>query len=225
MTKQMAAGIALLAVVILSSYFFYQHLSISWLDAQTASPAVSASQSNTPASPSLPSINQPGQGKTWVCPMHPEIMQDHPGTCPICGMDLVESKNHASHDHGVHVDTASIQKLGVRMASVRKSLISQEIRSYGNVTVDGTSVYNVHSKFGGQIKKTYVHSIGQKIEKGQVIYEIYSPDLIMQQKEFILFIDRRNQIMANVEDARFKEDDYVMNLLQDFARAKITVSV
>src|SRR5450830_1348852 len=118
--------------------------------------------------------------------MYPEIMQDHPGTCPICGMELVESGNRAAHDHSIHVDSASIQKLGVRLASVRRSPISQEIQTYGNVTVDEGTLYNIHSKFDGWIKKSHIHSVGQRIEKGQVIYEIYSPELIMQQKEYVM---------------------------------------
>ena len=170
MTKKIAAMFLLLAVVISSTYFIYQHLSISWLDANTASPVVSIAHTHIPPAPSLPSLKQAGQGKVWVCPMHPEIMQDHPGTCPICGMELVESKDHATHEQGIQIDTASIQKLGVRLASVRKSNISQEVRSYGNVAVDGRSLYNVHSKFDGSIRKMYIHSIGQKIQKGQVIY-------------------------------------------------------
>ncbi len=220
MTKKMAAGIALLAVVMLSSYFFYQHLSISWLDAPSASPAVSVSQSNNPASPSLPSINQSGQGKTWVCPMHPEIMQDHPGTCPICGMDLVESKNHAGHNHGILVDTASIQKLGIRMASVKKSTVSQEIRSYGNVTADNSTVYNIQSKFDGSITKMYIHYVGQKIERGQVIYEIYAPELIMQQKEYLGFIERRKQILQTFGDIHLEENEYAMNLLMELSKER-----
>ena len=202
-----------MAAVILSSYFFYQHLSISWLDAQPASPVVITETS-------LPGINKTGQGKTWVCPMHPEIMQDHPGTCPICGMDLVESKDHADHDHGVHVDTASIQKLGIRMVSVKKSSVSQEVRSYGNVTADGSAVYNVHSKFDGWIKKMHIHSVGQKIEQGQVIYEIYSPELIMQQKEYLRFTERRNQILQTIGDVRLQENEYVMNLLMELSKER-----
>ncbi len=147
-------------------------------------------------------------------------MQDHPGTCPICGMDLVESKNHAGHDHGIQIDTASIQKLGIRLASVRKLPISQDIRSYGNVAADGSSVYNVHSKFDGSIKKMYIHSVGQKIAQGQVIYEIYSPELIMQQKEYLGFIARRNQILQTIGDARLEENEYVMNLLMELSKER-----
>jgi len=48
--------------------------------------------------------------------MHPDVVRNHPGTCPICGMDLVEMPSaHAEHGHDVHVDTASLQKLGVRV--------------------------------------------------------------------------------------------------------------
>lgn len=212
MTKIKAAGIALLSVIILAAYFGYQHISISWLDANTASPNVKTS--------SLPSINPAGQGKVWVCPMHPEIMQDHPGTCPICGMDLVESNNPSAHDHSIHVDSASIQKLGVRLASVKKSPISQEIRAYGNVTVDEDKLYNIHSKFDGWIKKSYIHSVGQRIGKGQVIYEIYSPELIMQQKEYLKFVARRNQILQTMGDVTLQENEYVMDLLMELSKER-----
>ena len=160
MTKKIAASIALLAIVILSSYFYYRHISISSNEAHVASSGTPASSNATTST--LPSINKPGQGKVWVCPMHPEIMQDHPGTCPICGMDLVESKNHTGHDHGVHIDTASIQKLGVRLASVKKSTVSREILTYGNVTADGKTAYSIHSSFDGWIKKTSFTLKGRK---------------------------------------------------------------
>jgi Cu(I)/Ag(I) efflux system membrane fusion protein len=222
MTKIKAAGFALLGVIILASYFTYSHISITWLDAQTASPDITA----TPITkrPSLPSINSDGKGKVWVCPMHPEIMQDHPGTCPICGMDLVESQNSTAnpvaHDHSIHVDSASIQKLGIRLASVKKSLISQEIRAYGNVTVDEGTLYNIHSKFDGWIKKSYIHSVGQRIKKGQVIYEIYSPELIMQQKEYLKYMARRTQILQTVGDVSLQENEYVMDMLAELSRER-----
>lgn len=218
MTKIKAAGIALLGVIILALYFIYPHISISWLAAQTASSGNAATSETKTAS--LPSINPAGQGKVWVCPMHPEIMQDHPGTCPICGMDLVESKNPSDHDHGIHVDSASIQKLGVRLASVKRSPISQEIRVYGNIAADESALYNVHSNFDGWIKKSYIHSVGQRIEKGRVIYEIYSPELIMQQKEYLKFVERRNQILKTMGDVTLQENEYVMDLLMELSRER-----
>jgi membrane fusion protein, copper/silver efflux system len=218
MTKIKAAGSALLGVIILASYFIYPHISISWRSAQPASPGNTAT--TEPKTASLPSINPAGQGKVWVCPMHPEIMQDHPGTCPICGMDMVESKNHTGHDHGIRVDTASLQKLGVRLEKVNRMPLSQSIRTYGNVGVDESALYKIHSKFEGWIKKSYIHFVGQKITQGQVIYEIYSPQLIVQQNEYIRFLERREQLLQTVGDSRFQENAYVMDLILELSRAR-----
>lgn len=218
MTKKLYTGMALLATLMLFSYFLYPHISISW-DKTRVDSSGTTTQLHSKTS-ALPGIIQAGQGKTWVCPMHPGIMQDHPGTCPICGMDLVEAKNHNGHDHGIQVDSASIQNLGVRLARVKRTNLSREIPTYGNVEEDGSATYNIHSKFEGLIKKTYIHSLGQKIEKGQVIYEIYAPELIAQQKEFIRFLERRNQLVQNIGDARYQENEYLMNLLQDFSRER-----
>jgi Cu(I)/Ag(I) efflux system membrane fusion protein len=219
MTKIKAAGIVLSAVVIMFSYFISPHISISWLAVNTAPPKVAATAE--PKTSSLPSINPAEQGKVWVCPMHPEIMQDHPGTCPICGMDLVESKSNTAHDHGIHVDNATIQNLGVRLARVKRSAITDEVRTYGNVTADERTLYNIHSFFEGVIRKSYIHSIGQKIQKGQVIYEIYSPELIMQQKDYLKFVTRRNQILQSITgDSLIYENEYVMDLLEELSRER-----
>jgi Cu(I)/Ag(I) efflux system membrane fusion protein len=202
MTKKKAAGIALLAIVIPATYLL-----------------ANATTPTTDATPLL-SITKQAQEKIFICPMHPEIMQDHPGTCPICGMDLVESKNHIGHDHGVRVDSATVQKLGVRLAHIKKSTISEEINSYGNVTVDEGTLHNIHSKYEGWIKKVHIHSVGQRVEKGDVIYELYSPDLIMRQKEYLRFMARRNQILQTIGDVRLQENEYVMELLMELSRER-----
>lgn len=155
--------------------------------------------------------------------MHPEIVQDHPGSCPICGMDLVsrDPATTALHDHGVHVDAATLQKVGVRLASAKRSVISGRVRTYGKVTADATARYSIHSFFDGVIKKTNIHSVGQKIRQGQVIYEIYSPELNMQQNEYLKFNSRRNQILNSITgDTVIYENEYVMDLLEELSRER-----
>lgn len=219
MAKKIMAGIVLLGVVMLAGYFISQRISITWLDNQATTQVISPDIK----AKSLADIGKSGQEKIWICPMHPEIMQNHPGTCPICGMDLVQSKNPAAHnhDHGIHIDTASIQKLGVRLESVKKATLSREIRTYGNVIVDGDTLYNVHAKVDGWIRKLNINSVGQQIHKGQVIYEIYSPDLIAQQKEYLRFIVRRDQTLKTIGDiSPLAENPYVMDLLQELSRER-----
>lgn len=217
MAKKIMAGMVLLGVVMLAGYFISQRISITWLETQATTQVASPDTKVK----SLAEIGKAGQEKIWICPMHPEIMQNHPGTCPICGMDLVQSKNSAVHDHGIHIDTASIQKLGVRLESVKKAPLSQEIRTYGNVIVDGDTLYNVHTKVDGWIRKLNINSVGQQVYKGQVIYELYSPDLIAQQKEYLRFIVRRDQTLKTIGDiSPLAENPYVMDLLQELSRER-----
>lgn len=144
--------------------------------------------------------------KLWVCPMHPEILQDHPGSCPMCGMDLVES-DHA-HDQGavgVHVDTALQQRLGMRLAGVAPHVLRREIQTYGNVGIDETSIYSVNPKIEGWIRKLHVTAVGQRVRAGQVLYEIYSPELVQRQREYIELLQRRDRMLESMASGNMAE--------------------
>ncbi|MBW8078755.1 MAG: efflux RND transporter periplasmic adaptor subunit [Gallionella sp.] len=169
-------------------------------------------------SASLSSTKNSASDKHWVCPMHPEISQDHPGTCPICGMKLVESGAHEGHEHGVHVDNATVQRLGVRLARVKQAIIGQEISTYGNVDVAENKTYAVHPKYEGWIKKLHVHAIGESVKAGQVLYEIYSPELVTRERTYLSSIERRKQLLQTLQTSPDTENDYVMELTMDAAK-------
>ena len=184
-----------------------------------------------PSSPPLPGPQAggpaPGFGtakfRTWVCPMHPEITQDHPGTCPICGMKLVESGGTANHEHGVHVDNATIQRLGIRLASVKRGLIGQDILAYGNIVASENAAHTVHTRYDGWIKKLYVHTAGERVTAGQALYEIYAPDLIARERAYLSSRERRKQVLQTIDSPPGTENEYVMDMLADAAadRAKL----
>jgi Cu(I)/Ag(I) efflux system membrane fusion protein len=205
-----------LCAAILSAYYLYRHISEAW-GAPESMPAGMAMPPSGVDPSRLERLNKAAEGRVWTCPMHPEIVQDHPGTCPICGMDLVEARDGTTHEHGVHVDTASVQKLGIKLAKVTKLPLGEEIRTYGNISVDGHGQIAIHSFYDGLIKKSYIHSVGQRIEKGQPMYEIYSPELVMREKELLSFEERRDQIMQTTADANIFENMYIMELLRDLS--------
>lgn len=139
--------------------------------------------------------------KLWVCPMHPQILQDHPGTCPICGMDLVESSDQHEHaDAGIQVDAASQQRMGVRLARATEEIMRQEVHAYGTVTIDDRSLFNVSAKIEGWVRKLHVTAVGQPVRAGQVLYEIYSPELVQRQREYIELLQRRDQLLQNMPE-------------------------
>ena len=150
----------------------------------------------------------------YICPMHPQITSDHPGKCPICGMDLVKSGAHV-HRHDLQVDPTALSNLGVRMVAVERKEIAQQVRSYGTVVPDERAQVSVTSKFAGWIRKLHVHSVGERVERGQVLYEIYSPELVMKEREYFQFLTRRKQILQSVGDVSQQENEYVMDLLRD----------
>ncbi len=161
----------------------------------------------------------------WACPMHPEISQDHPGTCPICGMKLVQAGGSAPHEHGVHVDGATVERLGVRLARVARAPMVEAIEAYGNVAAADNTLYTVHSRYDGWVKKLYVHALGEHVKQGQVLYEIYSPDLITRERSYLSSIDRRKQLLATISTTPATENEYVMDLTTDAARDRAKLHV
>jgi len=155
----------------------------------------------------------------YVCPMHPEITSDHPDNCPICGMALVKA-NGQGHRHDVHVEPAALASLGVRLVAVERKEIAREVRSYGTVVPDENVQFAVTSKFDGWLRKLNVHAVGEHVERGQILYEIYSPDLVAKEREFFQFLVRRKQVLQSVGDVSQQENEYVMDLLQEWQKQR-----
>lgn len=139
----------------------------------------------------------------YVCPMHAHIVQDYPGACPICGMDLVAA-NQASAEatNQIHVDTATQAKLGVRLAKVERVMLSQDIASYATLIADESAVLRITPSVDGVLSKLHVNRIGQRITRGQVLYEISSQDALNLQYEYIDILRRGEPTRKMAEDRR-----------------------
>src|ERR1019366_3045291 len=102
--------------------------------------------------------------------------------------------NPARPEHGVHLNTATQQRLGVRLAAAKWQTLSQDIQTYGNVAADESLIFNLSAKIEGVIRKLHVSSVGQQVQAGQVLYEIYSPELIKLQQEFIALLQEKDRL-------------------------------
>jgi len=125
-----------------------------------------------------------------TCPMHPEIVRDHPGKCPICGMDLVPM----SHSNELHVDSSILPLLkpvneqvvsGISTISPDSGRQAFSVPVQGIVTYDIRHQESIASRVAGRIEKMYIRYNYQPVRKGQLIMEIYSPDLAAAQRELI----------------------------------------
>jgi Cu(I)/Ag(I) efflux system membrane fusion protein len=118
--------------------------------------------------------------------MHPQIIKDEPGSCPICGMDLVEKvSERGSEGLTVRINPEVINNMGVRTALAEKGRLWRRIDTVGYVDYNETGLSHVHLRTDGWIERLYVNSVGQRVQAGDRLLDIYSPTLVNAQEEYL----------------------------------------
>jgi len=124
--------------------------------------------------------------ETWTCAMHPQIRQNEPGDCPICGMDLIplENKENENMDPtAVAMSPTAMQLANVVTAEVGEMNPVKAVRLNGKVQEDERLVFSQSTHIPGRIEQLMVNFTGEYVRKGQVIAHIYSPELVTAQEE------------------------------------------
>lgn len=123
----------------------------------------------------------------YHCGMHPQITSDKPGKCPICAMDLTPVyKTHEKMAQGtVQIDPVMVQNIGVKTEPVMKRTLTYTVRTTGRVDYEETKQTVITIKFSGWIEKLYVDYTGKPVQRGQALFEIYSPELVAAQQEYL----------------------------------------
>ena len=144
----------------------------------------------------------------WQCPMHPTVVQDHPGTCPICGMKLVRQASSAVTVPGqakpvrglapVTIDPARQQLIGLEVAHVERATVGGAWRTTGRVAIDETRIHHVNVKFSGFIEHVHGDYVGRTVTRGEPLFSIYSPELLAAQEEYLLALRTRGQLGGEV---------------------------
>jgi Cu(I)/Ag(I) efflux system membrane fusion protein len=156
----------------------------------------------------------------YVCPMHSHIVKDHAGTCPICGMDLVARSTRPAQTVEVEVTGAMQQAMALKTELVARSNLWRFISTYGSVQFDETGLTHLHPRATGWIENLTVNSLGQRVKKGELLYEIYAPDLLIAQEDFLSLLSSSNQSPALLERGRSRlrllglDDDLIKRLEQ-----------
>jgi Cu(I)/Ag(I) efflux system membrane fusion protein/cobalt-zinc-cadmium efflux system membrane fusion protein len=176
----------------------------------------------------------------YTCGMHPFVIKDEPGLCPICGMALTPvkpggngqqtqaakvvtqwrspmdptyvrdapGKDYMGHDlvpvtagdtgkGEISIDPVTAQNMGVRTESVARRKLVKSIRTVGLMTYEEGRQFSINSKIEGWIEKLFVNQEGQMVEKGQPLMQIYSPDLVAAQQEFLLALQNSRKLAGN----------------------------
>ncbi|WP_243371666.1 efflux RND transporter periplasmic adaptor subunit [Geotalea sp. SG265] len=149
------------------------------------------------------------QGKQlYTCSMHPFIIKDKPGTCPICGMELIKKIDNAAGGGAEtpeqkqqaqmlgHVSLSPTQMVMANVATIeaRRSDLNKEINAVGIVQFDQSRQAKVTAWIGGRIDKLNVDTVGAMVSKNRPVAEVYSPDLVATQQEYLLAVKSRDQL-------------------------------
>jgi len=147
---------------------------------------------------------------SYTCPMHPHYISTDPeGICPICGMDLVPVRSESgiettTSDTSIEISVSSemIQLMGVRMASVKYTAFGKLVRAYGNVQANTRREVVSASRLEGWIADLAVTAEGDLVQSGQLLYKVYSPQLIAAQKDYLAALEGGNDKLVTASSQR-----------------------
>ena len=143
----------------------------------------------------------------YTCSMHPQIHEDHPGNCPICGMKLIKVElvggNNSVNVNKITLTAAQIQLAGIQTDTVRDENVGLEKTLTGTVTTDENTAAELSARIAGRIQQLFVKATGEKISVGQPVYSIYSEDLLESEKEYLLA--KQQQKMLHNPDVDYQQ--------------------
>jgi membrane fusion protein, copper/silver efflux system len=134
-------------------------------------------------------VHEQGEETIYTCSMHPQIRQNEPGKCPICGMDLIPLAQKSDKGEGslfVHsMSPEAIALANVQTQKVKTVSPEHEIYLTGKVAVNEQRIAVITANYSGRIEKLFVDFTGQQVNKGQRLASIYSPELVTAQRELM----------------------------------------
>jgi RND family efflux transporter MFP subunit len=155
--------------------------------------------------------------KYWKAPMDPTYIQDNPGKGPM-GMDLVPVYEDESEVAGqIKINPTVVQNIGVKTVKVKRRTLTRKIRTIGTLTYDERKVHHVHTKYEGWIEKLHVNFTGQEVNQDDMLLEVYSPELVSTQEEFLLALKYKESL----KESPFTEIGEAADSLMESTRKRL----
>ena len=184
-----------MALAIGFGYFYKGHLMALFGSAKQADMRMAEME------PPAASTKDGRKVKYWRAPMDANYIRDEPGKSPM-GMDLVPVYEEEGADAGfVKINPNVVQNIGVRTTNASRIDISRNIRTVGLVTYDETKLAKIQSKVKGWVEKLYINETGRQVKNGTILLELYSPDLVSTQEEYLLALKYRDALKDGTRES------------------------
>jgi len=139
----------------------------------------------------------------YTCPMHPNVVQEGPGKCPVCGMYLVpQTTNITAASGDLMLSDSQIRLANITTRKVSMQSIGQTVVISGKLVENQDLSEIVASRAAGRIEKLFVKETGRIVQKGQPLYELYSETLLTLQREFLLAKEQHDALGST--ETRYK---------------------
>jgi len=122
----------------------------------------------------------------YTCSMHPQVLSDKAGACPICGMALVKVNKSDTSSNDLMLNDSQIRLANITTERVGTQAIGQSVIVNGTLTIDEEQSEVISSRAEGRVEKLYIKETGQPVTKGQPLYTLYSEALLTLQQEYLL---------------------------------------
>jgi Cu(I)/Ag(I) efflux system membrane fusion protein len=157
----------------------------------------------------------------WTCTMHPQVHMDRPGACPICGMDLIKKVVDEKPETVSDKDMANMISLSpkkqvlanVSTVVVKKENLQDQVTAYSYLDFVENNRKTISARFNGRIEKLFVDKTGDYIKKDQPLFEIYSPDLVQAQNEYLIALNNSANSTSLLKASKKKLE--IFGLTQD----------
>jgi Cu(I)/Ag(I) efflux system membrane fusion protein len=171
----------------------------------------------------------------WVAPMDANYRRDEAGKSPM-GMDLVPVYAKGSDDTTeealpkITINASTAQNMGVRIEKARITPLSRVIKTIGSITYNEDTLHHVHVRSSGWVERVYTQSLGDKVSKGNVLLEYYSPDILAAQKDLLIaqragsVIAGRGKSLTESSKSRLRDLNVPVSIINAVARNRKTQS-
>lgn len=155
----------------------------------------------------------------FTCPMHPEIIQDEMGSCPICGMNLVEKKNQKNNNE-IFISQGIQQNMNIKIDKTKMKIIRPKIKTYGKIKYNEDSIVHFHPRFEGWLENSKIKNDGQYFNEGDLLFEVYSQELIIAQQDYLLTIKHNNKNLIKSSELRLSLLGFSENTIKKIKKNK-----
>ncbi|MEO1420709.1 MAG: efflux RND transporter periplasmic adaptor subunit, partial [Pseudomonadota bacterium] len=158
----------------------------------------------------------------WVAPMDPNFRRDEPGKSPM-GMDLVpvyEGEEPSGDPSEVKLSSVEINAIGVRTAVSRVEPVSHRIETVGFVGYDEHATSHIHMRVEGWIEKLKVRAVGDRVSKGDVLFELYAPEITVASAELVQGMRRSDQQYIDAAKRKLRNFGVTERQIEEMAAAQ-----